>query len=74
MSATKELLLECVDIIGEHHETFDDSERREHAFRMGMLAAMRLVQILQEDDGHLHTDLLGLFCQYIQLKSDGYFS
>lgn len=74
MSATKELLLDCVDIIGEHHRSFDDDEGREHAFRMGMLAAMRLVQVLHENDGHLHTELLGLFDQYIQLKSDGYFS
>ena len=74
MSATKELLLDCVDIIGEYHETFDDNEGREHAFQMGMLAAMQFVQVLHEDDDHLYTELLGLFNQYIQLKSDGYFS
>jgi hypothetical protein len=73
MSATKDLLLECLDIIGEHHETFNDDERREHAFRMGLLAMMKLTQILGDDDS-LHSNLLGIFQQYHYAKQDGYYS
>ncbi len=72
MSATKDLLLDCLDIIGEHHSTFDDNERREHAFRMGMLAMIGLAQTLG-DDIDLNNNLLGLFQQYLYAKQDGYY-